>query len=617
MIVDFDVETAPSDEHLAGSAVQWYASAPFMAQFGVYAGSGEWSREPEHLRHPEDKEAIQAWLDTPDAEFRAWNSKFDLHQLEAAGYRLPPEERWHDGMVMAKLAGNLRYGAALKKVSEDLFGAAARDPEKALKQWMKDERAARKKEAKETNSEYLAPNYGDVPLEIMVPYALEDIVLTARVGEHYQRVLDANPDIGEVYEFERKVMAALFAVERRGMPIDRMAAVAFEAELQDNLDPLLETCQELADDAEFNPGSTVQLAEALEARGADMARLGKTKSGQVCVDADNLRRLEGEELADAVLQFKAESKMYSTYVRPLLHPKYDARLGGDLAPLLTADDLIHTNFNQLGAITGRMSSNSPNVQNWPRDDLRMRYLCRALPGMKLVTADLDSIELVLFAAYAGEGMLKSLVVGGEDMHTYTAEAVGLSDFQRANGVESKRQRGKTFNYSVLYGAGVNSIKNHFGVSQEEARRMLKMYHKAYPEVKNLQDVIEHKLYTRGYIKTYFGQRMYVDPRDSYKAVNYLVQGTAAGMLKVALNRLHDQGAPIIALVHDEIVLHCPEEEAEAWARKLVTAMTNFPDRQDKVPIGAEALIVDRWSDAKAKPGEALYVPDYASRIVVD
>lgn len=608
-MIEFDVETAPHNEGWAGAAVQWYASTPFIVQFGIYAGGGEWEVEPIYFSHPDDKDQIQIWLDRTDHDFRAWNSKFDLHQLAAAGYRLPDESRWHDGMVMAKLAANLRYGAALKKVAGDLFSDDTRDPEKALKGWLEQERKGRKKAAKEGNSEYVAPNYGDVPMEIMVPYALEDIVLTARVSEHYQRVLKANEDIAEVYEFERKVMAALYHVERRGMPIDRKAAVAFEAELQDNLDPLLEKAIELSGDPEFNPGSGKQIADALERRGVDLSKLDKTPTGKPKTDAENLRRVD-DELTRAILQFKAESKVFSTYVRPLLHPKYESRLGGEVAPLLTPENRLHSNFNQLGAITGRMSSNMPNVQNWPRDDLRMRYLMRAEPGMKLVTADLDSIELVLFAAYAGDGMLLNLVRNGEDMHTYTAEAVGLKDFQRANGVESKRQRGKTFNYSVLYGAGVNSIKSHFEVSQDEARRMLKMYHKAYPEVQNLQAVIEHKLYERGYIKTYFGQRMYVDPNEAYKGVNYLVQGTAAGMLKAALIRLHDEGAPVIALVHDEIVLHVPEDEAEAWSKKLVHAMIDFPELQDKVPIGAEAQIVDRWSDAKT-PG---WAPDYAARI---
>lgn len=582
----------------------------FLAQFGLPTG------EVELLRHPQDAQRIQRLLGTDDG-YEAWNTKFDMHHLASAGYVLPPQRQWHDGMVKAHIADE-RQSAALAARADLLGYPDARGHERELHAWILEERKRRRKAVKAGESElYVPPNYADVPWEIMEPYARDDILQTTYVSDIYERVLVNNAELAGLYDLEMQVLGALYDVERLGFPIDREAAVLFEAELLDELDRKLSRIQELAGDDDFNPNSGAQIIEALERRGADLRFVTNTKGGKPKTDEENLSAID-DELAEAVLDWRATNKMYGTYVRRMLHD--DQGDYGVEPAYLGPDDRIHANFRQVGARTGRMSSSDPNLQNWHRDDLRLRYLVRARPGKVLVAADLDAIEMRLFAAFAGDGALLEAVRRGEDMHTLAADMVGLEDFKRSGGaVESRRQRGKTFNYSMAYGAGVRSLRKKFRVSQKEAKRMIAAYkggyvdgayqQGAFPEVQGLQDTIALKLQDRGYIKTPWGRRHRVDVRDAYKGTNYLVQGTAADMFKEALVRVHEAGVPVIVANHDELVAEVDPSDAEEAAHVIQEALTDHPRITKVVPVDAEAKIVSRWSEAK----DPSFTPSYMTR----
>jgi len=592
-MIEFDVET---------TGLQWYGGhRPFLAQF--WDGEGE----PVLLDPIKDRDAVQAWLDMGRVQgIRAWNTKFDMHMIEALGYKLPPQSSWHDGMVMAHIVDE-RTSVALKARAAALFGEHERDNEKEVKAWLSDEAKRRKAQAKEDGSEFEPPNYSDVPDEIMHPYAALDCILTKKVCDTYERTI--SDELRGVYEMERGVLSALYSAESRGIPVDREAAARFEAQAAENCEQLHDRAVELAGISSFNPNSSAQIAEALERRGADLRFVTKSeKTGKPSMDAENLAAVD-DELARTVELFRAEYKLLGTYLRPMLHRSWDAGLKSWKQPFIADDSRIHPNFRQVGARTGRMSCSDPNIQNWPRDDLRLRYLFRAEEGKVLVTADLDAIELVLFAAFAGDGRLLRAVKAGEDMHILAAKMMGLKDRERTGGViESARQRGKTMNYLQVYGGGVRTIRKTFGVDQKEARVLLDRYHESFPEVGGLQRRIEYALIDRGYVKTPWGRRhrCFDASQEAYKFVNYLVQGTAADLLKASLVKLHEQGVPVIACVHDEIIVECDEADAPEVADLLQKAMTTHPEIGDRVPLGAEATIVKRWSDAKT-PG---YVPSY-------
>jgi DNA polymerase I-like protein with 3'-5' exonuclease and polymerase domains len=587
-LIDFDVETR---------GLQWYQEEHrvFLVQFRMPDG------EVRLYRHPDDREKIQEILtngwEIAQEHFRAWNSKFDLHHLEAAGYALPPPESWHDGMVEAVIV-NETMSAKLSARAEALGYPEARRWEIDLHQWILAERKRRRKAVKDGEAEeYVAPNYSDVPWSIMEHYATEDVKQTAYVSKQYNRLLDQEPDLKELYQLERRVMGTLFDVERQGFPIDRPAAVRFEGQLLEDLDRKLERVRELAGKRDFNPAARTQLEEALRRRKADLRYVGKTKSGKgLSFDNENLSAVD-DELAEAVLDWRGTDKMYGTYVRRMLHSQPGEY--GTEYPFLAADDRIHPNYRQVGARTGRMSASEPNVQNWHRDDLRLRYLVRAEPGNVLISGDLDAIEMRLFAAFAGKGPLLDAIIAGEDMHVLAADMVGLEDFVRASGhVEPRRQRGKTFNYTMAYGGGARSVRKHFRVPQQQAREMIGAYRAAFPEIVALQDNIAWRLQERGYVKTPWGRRHHESVRMAYKVLNYLIQGTAADLFKDAIVRIHARGVRIVGLYHDEVLAEAPEADAERDAEIIRSELVDQPKITGIVPVEADVNIVGRWAWAK-------------------
>lgn len=592
-MIEFDVET---------TSLQWYAGELFLAQFLLPGES-----IARVLRHPQDKAEIQRLLSFDD-DYRAWNAKFDLHFLDAAGYTLPDPKHWHDGMVMAQLMDE-RISMALKSRGTAMFGPEASDNERLVKDWLKEETKRRRAVSKETGKQLVRPNYSDVPDDIMFPYAGGDVELQRRVCNQLEKQI--TPDLRGLYELEMKVLGALYFMEKRGFRIDVPMAEAFEHELESDLDKFTSEAIDLAGVATFNPNSGDQVGEALVRRGADLTFARVLKNDLPSTDEETLEAVD-DPLAEKVLELRRAKKQYGTYVHPMMYPT--EKSGIVRAPFIAAfDGRLHPNFRQVGARHGRMSASDPNVQNWPRDDLRLRYLAIPTEGNVFVASDLDAVEMRLLAAFTGEGPIYDMTINGEDHHAHTAKMVGLQDRDRGGGViEVARQRGKKFNYERIFGGGIRAIRKHHRVPQNIAKQMYNAYLEAYPEVQEFQETIEATLEDKGYVKDPYGRRhrvrdrKYVDS-EAYKFVNYLISGTAAGILKKAIVRCHEQSIPMVNTVHDEILSDNEPGDAEEIAKIIREALIDQPEITGIVPLDADAKIVDRWSKAK----DANYVPDYA------
>lgn len=612
--IEFDVET---------TGFQPYSGHyPFMFQFydGETAEAFTWSPDDDSNRP-----AIQAWFDRcKSTGIRAWNAKFDRSFADTAGFDIPGDGLWHDGMLDAH-AINERRSVALKNIAADLFGKEAKDDQQAVKDWLNAENRRRRAEAKKSLDpgndiephEFEPANYSDVPLDIMTPYGLEDVLLQRKCCDSFEIVFANKPDLKRVVEFERETLDSLYAIEKRGVPARREEYTKLMYEVAENLEKLEDRVMELADDPDFNPRSSAQVIEALKRREADLQFMSE-KNGKLSADAENLRAVD-DELATAILDFRAEAKVLSTYVMPFVERTYVSAINSYKQPFIADDGRIHATYRQVGARTGRMSCSDPNMQNQPRDDLRLRYNIVADPGYKLVTCDLSNIEMVLFAAYCGEGRLLDAINAGEDLHVLTANALGFRDRARAGaGYESARQQGKVYNFTTIYGGGLRSIKRYFRCSMDEARLYKARYAKMYPEVGRLQSRIDYAVEDRGYLQDTIisGRRFRVNRDESYKGTNYVVQGTAAALLKYAVNLLHKDGVPMVALVHDEIVAHVPQEDAPEVRDLIIERLTYHPALEGIVPLRADGDIVDRWSDAKVLTEEGtnkkyLFDPEWA------
>jgi DNA polymerase I-like protein with 3'-5' exonuclease and polymerase domains len=435
---------------------------PFLVQF--YDGESP----PVLLRHPEDSAEVQRRLLMPGEEYRAWNAKFDNHGLRQGGYELPPETSWHDGMIAAHIVDE-RSSVALQ-AKADALGVPHANPETEAEvhAFLAAEDRRRRKVAKDAGERFVRANYSDVPDEIMHPYAAHDVLAQREVCDIIMPAIERNPEFRALYEMERGCLAAMFWMEDRGVPFDRDELIRLEAHLLPQIDAAEELCVRISEFKNFNPRSPKQISEALDRLGADvrfMTRDSSTK--QLKTDEENLEACT-HPLAGAVLNYRGIHRMW-TWVRRILHGDPDDKKFPK--PYLTADDLVHPNFRQVGARTGRMSCSNPNFQNIHRDDLRPRYCVRAQPGMKLVCVDLDGIEMRLEAAFAGDGPLKEMLISGADPHQYTADQLGLTGRTRSTGAfESARDQGKRFNYLKPYGGGVNAIGKFLRVPREPRGR---------------------------------------------------------------------------------------------------------------------------------------------------
>lgn len=547
----------------------------------------------------EQRDEIQSWFDRAKEEgIRAWNVKFDRAWAERAGFDIPGDGMWHDGAIYAHVLDE-HNPIGLKDVATRLLGPEAVKPADELQEWFKVENRRRRKEAKENETEYVPANYSEIPDELILPYARADVDIMREVSEQQSWFVQEGKLDG-VVEFEHRTLDALYAVEKRGIPADREGYVHLQKEVTENVEQLQKRLRLLSPEDDFNPRSTQQIAKALEARGADMSVLKKTAKGEYSTDSDSLRFID-DELAAAILDYRAENKVLNTYITPMIERHYYSPMKCFKEPYIAPDGRIHANYRSVGARTGRMSCTDPNIQNQPRSDLRLRYNVRAEPGHKLVIADLANIEMMLFAAFCGPGKLWDAANSGRDMHQLTTELLGFEDIYRPGGhIITARDRGKTFNFSKIYGGGMRTVMKAQRVDAKEARRLIARFNEVYPEVPQLTDRIERKLNDQGYIEDLLisGRRFRVDPDQAYKGVNYLVQGTAAALLKEALFKLYQDDVPVVALVHDEIVAHVPEADCESVGRQIVDRLTDFPNIQERVPLTAEYDIVERWSEAK-------------------
>ena len=259
----------------------------------------------------------------------------------------------------------------------------------------------------------------------------------------------------------------------------------------------------------------------------------------------------------------------------------------------THGDRLYGIFRQLGTETGRMSSSSPNLQNIPKSDLRVRYVIRAREGHVLVDADQDNVELRVLAAYAPGGELERAFAEGVDLHQRTADELGVA-----------RDVGKTLNYATLYGAGAPRIAKTLSIEVEQAKEILDRWYALYPEVGKLKWQLARAVRKRGYIRSAGGRRHYFE-QPNHMMLNRLISGSCAEIFKAALIELHEAGVPMVLLVHDEVVAEVPEDRADHVAGLLERALARGMGRIEQ--LVAHAQVAERWSDFK-DPG---YTPERA------
>ena len=397
---------------------------------------------------------------------------------------------------------------------------------------------------------------------------------------------------------ELPLCTVLADMEHTGFMVDRQALADFGQTLSVGIDALQREIWALAG-VEFNINSPKQLGEILFER-LMLPSGKKTKTGW-STNVDVLDKLRGKhEIIDKILEYRQLSKLKSTYC-------------DGLSKAVAPDGRIHTNFQMTVTATGRLSSTEPNLQNIPvRTPLgaELRKMFVAPRGRLLVDADYSQIELRLLAHISGDETMQGAFRSGEDIHAVTASQV----FGVPLGAVTKlqRSRAKAVNFGIVYGISAFSLAQDIGVFPNEAKTYIETYLEKYSGVREYMKEIVRKAKEDGFVTTLFGRKRPLPELKSANfnmrafgervALNTPIQGTAADVIKLAMvnvhRRLDAEGleSKLILQVHDELLVECPEAEAETVRRLLVEEMENAV--QYSVPLEVDANVGRSWSDAK-------------------
>ena len=443
--------------------------------------------------------------------------------------------------------------------------------------------------------------FADVSVERAAAFACE----RADLALHLHDALDAGiePDAGlrRVYrEIELPVSGVLGRIERTGVLIDAEVLGAQGRELASRLSALEQEAYALAG-RPFNLGSPKQIGEILFGTlGMPVKR--KTASGAPSTDEDVLQELAADfPLPAKLLEHRSLSKLKGTYTDKLP------------AMVNPATGRVHTRFAQAVAVTGRLSSNDPNLQNIPirtAEGRRIREAFVAPPGARIVSADYSQIELRIMAHISGEPALLHAFGTGMDVHLATAAEVFAGGDLQAVTAEQRRFA-KVVNFGLIYGMSAFGLAQNLGIERSAASAYIDRYFARYPAVKRYMDETRMLAREQGYVETLFGRRVHLPdiragggPRRAAaerQAINAPMQGTAADLVKlamIALQRTIDaekRGSRMVLQVHDELVLEVPEGEL-AWARETVPRVMAGVGTL-AVPLVAEVGVGANWEVA--------------------
>ena len=399
-------------------------------------------------------------------------------------------------------------------------------------------------------------------------------------------------------EIELPLCDVLFKMECRGIAIDREQLSAFGRMLSSHIADCEALIYSYAGGT-ININSPKQLGELLFDK-LGLPPVKKTKTGYA-TNAEVLEKLkEKHPIIPAILDYRMLAKLKSTYADGLMKE-------------IKEDGRIHTTFQNLVTATGRLSSTEPNLQNIPvRTDLgaEIRKMFVPRPGCVLVDADYSQIELRVLAHIADDKTMQQAFCSGEDIHTATAAQVFRVDKSQVTPLQ--RRHAKAVNFGIVYGISEFSLAEDIGVSRYEAREYIDNYLETYHGVRDYMKNIVAEARETGYTTTLYGRRRYIPELKSSNynirqgaeriALNTPIQGSAADLIKLAmirvenaLNRRYPQ-AKLLLQVHDELIVECPEDIAEAVADLVSTEMEQVAAL--RVPLTAEAKYGKSWYDAK-------------------
>lgn len=441
-------------------------------------------------------------------------------------------------------------------------------------------------------------NMTDVPVHKVVEYAGEDADITLQLKQKLAPILKENAVTKLFEEVELPLVSVLADIEYNGVKIDTEALAAMSGELQEESLKAQTEIFELAGE-EFNIASPKQLGIVLFDKMKLIDKPKKTKTGQYATGEDILSKLAAEhDIARRILEFREYQKLKSTYVDALPNM------------ISEVDGLVHTDYRQAVAATGRLSSNNPNLQNIPIRTEKGREIRKAFiprdENHTLLAADYSQIELRIVAAFANDKSMIEAFKNGRDIHSTTASKVFNVPLEEVD--RDMRRKAKEVNFGLIYGISAFGLAQNIGISRTEAQEIITAYFNEFPGVKKYMDEQVNKAREYTYVETILGRRRYL--RDIHSknmvgrghaernAINAPIQGSAADVVKVAMINIdrwmkaEKLKSKMIMQVHDELVFDVYKPELELMQKKIPELMKNAIALE--VPMEVEVGIGENW-----------------------
>jgi DNA polymerase-1 len=574
----FDTETDSLEPMQARMVGMSFSTAPGLA---AYLPLGHnYPGAPAQLPREWVLERLKPWFESEDKRKVGQNLKYDLHVLANDGIALRgiahdtliesfvvESDKGHDLDQLAKrhtgMTGTLSY--------TDVCGKGASQI-----------------------------GFNDVELARATEYAAEDADATLRVHQALLPRIEAEAGLTRMYrEVEMPAIEVLFEMERNGVLIDRDLLIAQSDTLgRRMLD--IEAQAHVVAKQPFNLNSPKQIQEILFER-EKLPVIKKTPSGTPSTDEEVLQQLALDyPLPKLILEYRSYSKLKSTYTDKLPRAQ-NPRTGR-----------VHTSFAQAGAVTGRLASSEPNLQNIPvrtEEGRRIRAAFIAPPGHRIISADYSQIELRIMAHLSDDARLLDAFAHGEDIHRATAaEVFGLTPIEVTS---EQRRYAKTINFGLIYGMSAHGLAKALDLERGAAQAYIDRYFARYPGVARYMEETRSMARERGYVETVFGRRLWlpeirasqVGRRQGAEraAINAPMQGTAADIVKLAMRAVYDWlhagrlATKLVLQVHDELVLEVPENELDEVRQMLPKLMGGVAAL--KVPLVVEVGTGANWDEA--------------------
>jgi DNA polymerase-1 len=447
-------------------------------------------------------------------------------------------------------------------------------------------------------------NMRDVELDKIKDYAAEDADITLQLKNVFWPLLKKKEVEKIFYEVENPLVKVLADMEYEGVRIDEEFLKDYSKELEKDAKKAEESVYKQAG-VRFNLASPKQLGEVLFDKLKLDPSAKKTKTGQYQTGEDVLLKLaaKGNQIVDDILAFRELTKLKSTYVDslPLLVNKKTGR--------------VHTTYGQAVAVTGRLASNNPNLQNIPVRTERGKEIRKAfIPKDSkhvLLSADYSQIELRIVAAISSDKNMCNAFKDGTDIHTATASRV--YNVSEKEVTKEMRYKAKSVNFGIIYGQGAFGLADNLGISRTEAKEIIDNYKKQFPGIQKYMDDTINFAREHGYVQTLMGRKRWLRDINSANftvrgfaernAINSPIQGTAADMIKLAMQKVHaaikkeKMQSRMILQVHDELIFDALKTEAKELKPLIIECMQEAMPLPNQVPVIAECGEGKNWLEA--------------------